>query len=86
MITNSKPELTCQKVEHVGEGWLHDAADDTPFDVDGVMYCGRCHRSLSADEIPDKHKRVAERLWEYRFKPGANKLEFERILREEYPE
>lgn len=60
MTTNSKPELTCLKVEHFGNGWMHDAADDTPYDVDGVMYCGRCHRSLPEHEMPDKHKRVAE--------------------------
>lgn len=33
----------CPKVVHIGEGYLHDALDDKPYDVDGVMYCGRCH-------------------------------------------
>lgn len=38
--------LKCPKAEHVGSGYLHDADDDGPYDVDGVMYCGRCHRCL----------------------------------------
>ena len=36
----------CKKVEHVGGGYLHDSEDDTPYLVDGVKYCGRCHRGL----------------------------------------
>lgn len=37
----------CAKADH-GErtGMLHAADDDTPFDVDGVLYCGRCHTAL----------------------------------------
>ena len=37
---------TCEKAPHVREGYLHDASDDTPYDVDGVRYCGRCHLAL----------------------------------------
>ena len=37
---------TCNKVEHVGIGYLHDANDDTAYDVDGCIYCGRCHRAI----------------------------------------
>jgi hypothetical protein len=37
----------CHKVKHIGGGYLHDADDDKPYDVDGVMYCGRCHGWLS---------------------------------------
>ena len=37
---------TCCKVEHVGTGYLHDKDDDGPYDVDGCMYCGRCHYAL----------------------------------------
>lgn len=37
-------EITCEKVQHIGGGYLHDDDDDSPYDVDGVMYCGRCHR------------------------------------------
>jgi hypothetical protein len=33
----------CPKVPHLSEGYLHAADDDTPYDVDGVVYCGRCH-------------------------------------------
>jgi len=33
----------CPKVEHLGNGYLHGASDDSPYDVDGVIYCGRCH-------------------------------------------
>ena len=39
----SLPAAQCPKVPHVGDGHLHDANDDSPFDVDGVAYCGRCH-------------------------------------------
>jgi hypothetical protein len=46
---------TCEKVPHEPdkriphprqgshEGWLHAADDDSPYDVDGLRYCGRCH-------------------------------------------
>lgn len=40
--------VTCVKRQHVkplGE-YLHDEADDTPYTVDGVTYCGRCHHCL----------------------------------------
>jgi hypothetical protein len=33
----------CPKEPHLGEGYLHAADDDRPYDVDGVLYCGRCH-------------------------------------------
>lgn len=38
--------VTCEKVAHTRDGHLHAEDDDTPYDVDGVSYCGRCHRSL----------------------------------------
>ena len=38
---------TCYKVDHVGIGYLHDEKDDTPYDVFGCTYCGRCHTLLS---------------------------------------
>ena len=45
---------TCVKVDHYSQGYLHDEDDDGPYDVDGVTYCGRCHRwlpkSLGADK------------------------------------
>ncbi len=33
----------CEKVWHTDIGYLHDSEDDTPYLVDGVYYCGRCH-------------------------------------------
>lgn len=40
---------TCQKVPHTHSsgGYLHAADDDRPYDVDGLKYCGRCHRYMS---------------------------------------
>lgn len=41
----AKPSvLKCPKVQHTGTGYLHADDDDRPYDVDGVEYCGRCHR------------------------------------------
>ena len=37
---------TCYKVDHIGGGYLHLTDDDTPYDVDGCVYCGRCHIKL----------------------------------------
>ena len=36
----------CKKVEHLGDGYLHRADDNGPYDVDGLVYCGRCHEWL----------------------------------------
>lgn len=36
----------CPKVEHIGEGYLHDENWDQPYEVDGLCYCGRCHAWL----------------------------------------
>lgn len=38
--------VDCRKVEHTRDGMLHAADDDTPYDVDGILYCGRCHTAL----------------------------------------
>ena len=38
--------VTCQKVDHLGSGYLHGADDDRPYDVDNVVYCGRGHQAL----------------------------------------
>lgn len=39
--------LTCEKAPHVlGGGYLHAEDDDTPYFVDHVQYCGRCHAAL----------------------------------------
>ena len=41
----------CQKIVHSGSGYLHADDDDSPYDVDGVTYCGRCHRAI--DVLPE---------------------------------
>lgn len=39
--------VNCPKYAHSNcGGYLHDAFDDSPYDVDGQMYCGRCHIAL----------------------------------------
>jgi hypothetical protein len=40
--------VNCPKVIHAENttGYLHAADDDTPYDVDGCTYCGRCHYAL----------------------------------------
>ena len=39
--------VNCRKVVHARDtGYLHGADDDAPYDVDGVAYCGRCHRVI----------------------------------------
>jgi len=37
--------VNCAKAPHHG-GNLHSENDDAPFEVDGVSYCGRCHKAL----------------------------------------
>lgn len=37
--------VNCEKAPHNG-GNLHSENDNTPFEVDGVSYCGRCHKAL----------------------------------------
>ena len=46
IVTFSRHGVDCPKVKHVGEGYLHGEDDDTPYDVDGAVYCGRCHSCL----------------------------------------
>lgn len=43
--------MTCPKMPHdnPNSGYLHAADDDSPYSVDGLLYCGRCHYSCSAD-------------------------------------
>ena len=36
----------CQKRLHTRTGYLHGEDDDTPYMVDGLKYCGRCHTAL----------------------------------------
>lgn len=39
--------VNCKKEPHVRDGYLHDERDDTPYDIDGQMYCGRCHTAMN---------------------------------------
>lgn len=36
----------CPKVLHTKDGYMHDEQDDSPYSVDGQLYCGRCHHGL----------------------------------------
>jgi dCTP deaminase len=38
--------VNCHKIPHTGLGYLHGEFDDTPYAVDGLRYCGRCHTAL----------------------------------------
>lgn len=38
--------VTCEKITHKGGGYLHHEDDDSPYNVDGLTYCGRCHYAL----------------------------------------
>lgn len=38
--------VSCLKAPHTRDGYLHSENDDGPYDVDGVTYCGRCHKGL----------------------------------------
>lgn len=46
--TLSAHGVDCEKVRHVGGGYLHSLTDDSPYEVDGIVYCGRCHKYLHA--------------------------------------
>lgn len=45
VAAHSRHGVDCPKAEHerYGGGYLHGPDDDSPYDVDGVLYCGRCH-------------------------------------------
>ena len=47
-VSQNHGEGYCSKAEHVDDspGYLHAADDDGPYDVDGVLSCGRCHRFM----------------------------------------
>lgn len=47
-----KHGTTCEKRPHTGTGYLHAEDEDTPYDVDGVAYCGRCHCVMPAANFP----------------------------------
>lgn len=37
---------TCEKAPHLTAGYSHPEEDDSPYWVDNVCYCGRCHTYL----------------------------------------
>ena len=41
-------EGCCEKEPHFNLGELHGEKDDSPYCVDGLWYCGRCHCWLGA--------------------------------------
>ncbi len=43
---NNLHSVNCPKKPHIGTGHLHGEDDDSPYLVDGVSYCGRCHTAL----------------------------------------
>jgi hypothetical protein len=58
--------VNCEKKPHTargGQGYLHSVDDDGQYDVDGVLYCGRCHMWLQGSAGPKvtHHRRNAVR-------------------------
>lgn len=42
---------SCEKVPHTFKtGYSHSDDDDTPYDVGGILYCGRCHIFLDLQD------------------------------------
>ena len=57
---------TCEKVRHIGDGYLHSEDEDGPYDIDGVHYCGRCHLAMDCHpakepEAPKPAKKTRNR-------------------------
>jgi len=51
MENKGDPVRACEKVPHEQRGgYLHAEDDDTPYYVDGLRYCGRCHHFLDEGE------------------------------------
>jgi len=40
--------ISCKKQPHDNPdgGYLHEESDDSSYDVDGCIYCGRCHVAI----------------------------------------
>lgn len=49
----------CPKAPHESPGMLHSIDDDSPYTVDGVTYCGRCHEYIPSNDKP-KHPVIFE--------------------------
>ena len=58
-MSEARHGVDCSKALHTKNGYLHAPDDDSPYDVDGVIYCGRCHAWI---ELPvpegDNHEAV----------------------------
>lgn len=50
-ITPVRHGVNCKKAIHYGEGYLHGEGDDSPYLVDGIRHCGRCHAYLEVREM-----------------------------------
>lgn len=49
IVDGRRHGMNCAKAPHSDHpgGYLHSEDDDTPYDVDGISYCGRCHVALN---------------------------------------
>jgi len=46
-LSQKEDHTNCAKIAHTEtQGYLHAEDDDGPYNVDGCLYCGRCHRAL----------------------------------------
>jgi len=43
--------IDCEKVPHARTGYMHGDADDSPYLVDGVWGCERCHGFLTSAQV-----------------------------------
>lgn len=51
--------VNCPKAPHdKPDGYLHSETDDSPYDVDCLPYCGRCHMALDNPPPPPRRKRL----------------------------
>ena len=84
MSTEAK-QVTCRKAIHnpAEGGYLHGPDDDTPYTVDGVEFCGRCHRALPEHEYgeevgPSTEAKIKHTMSEARLLSVADVLRSER--------
>jgi hypothetical protein len=53
--------IDCGKVVHLANRpYDHGGDDDKPFDIDGVEYCGRCHRWINEPIMPSATHEVRD--------------------------
>jgi hypothetical protein len=87
--TEPAPMMRCRKEPHEARGgYLHAEDDDTPYYVDGLRYCGRCHHFLDEGEshraapapvatpTPDIDPEEVRRALEYTVRQAISNLEF----------